>query len=82
MSRVDMYGGRRATYSNRGLEPAPEATEAVRNGKRTKASVRYGISTDSVVCGDCKNFLQPHACRLVMGDISPAGWCKLWEKKR
>ena len=52
-------------------------------GKRTKASVRYGpVSTDNVRCEDCKNFVQPHSCKLVLGEISPAGWCKLWEKKR
>ena len=67
MSHADMYGG----------------------GKRTKASVNYGpVSTDNVRCEDCKNFVwdRPEtdsgSCRLVMGEISPAGWCKLWEKKR
>jgi hypothetical protein len=32
-------------------------------------------------CDDCANFVGPHACKLVDGDISPKGWCRLWVKK-
>ena len=32
-------------------------------------------------CSNCNLFQEPNACTLVDGEISPAGWCKLWVKK-
>jgi hypothetical protein len=32
-------------------------------------------------CDDCANFVSPSGCKLVDGDISPKGWCRLWSKK-
>jgi len=40
------------------------------------------VSTDSTRCDGCQHFQPPHSCELVMGEIAPAGWCKLWEKRR
>lgn len=32
-------------------------------------------------CLDCSFFVQPQACKLVEGTISPVGWCKFFAKK-
>ncbi|WP_156941731.1 twin-arginine translocation signal domain-containing protein [Mesorhizobium sp. WSM2561] len=30
-------------------------------------------------CGGCKHFLEPNACGIVAGEISPNGWCRFYE---
>jgi hypothetical protein len=30
-------------------------------------------------CAACTFFIRPHSCKLVSGDISPNGWCKLFD---
>jgi hypothetical protein len=30
-------------------------------------------------CGVCTFFVKPRACKVVAGDISPDGWCKLFD---
>ncbi|TIL81915.1 MAG: twin-arginine translocation signal domain-containing protein [Mesorhizobium sp.] len=30
-------------------------------------------------CGGCKHFLEPNACEIVAGEISPDGWCRFYE---
>ena len=32
-------------------------------------------------CAGCNSFVAPGHCRLVAGEISPSGWCRLWTKK-
>jgi hypothetical protein len=32
-------------------------------------------------CLDCALFIQPQACKVVEGTISPVGWCKFYAKK-
>lgn len=31
-------------------------------------------------CSGCGLFVPPNACKNVIGDISPNGWCLLWRK--
>lgn len=31
-------------------------------------------------CSGCSLFAPPNACKNVIGDISPNGWCLLWRK--
>jgi hypothetical protein len=31
-------------------------------------------------CAGCNSFTAPNHCKLVAGDISPSGWCRLWTK--
>jgi len=67
VSHIDMYGGRRSAD----------------RGKQSKVSVNYSpVSTDRTRCDGCRHFQSPHSCELVMGDIAPAGWCKLWAAKK
>jgi len=30
-------------------------------------------------CALCSFFIKPRSCKLVAGDISPEGWCKLFD---
>jgi hypothetical protein len=30
-------------------------------------------------CSECTKFQPPKGCSVVAGDISPRGWCKLYE---
>ena len=32
-------------------------------------------------CDNCALFVTPASCKLVAGDISPSGWCRLYVKK-
>jgi hypothetical protein len=32
-------------------------------------------------CAGCNSFVAPNQCKLVAGEISPSGWCRLWVKK-
>jgi len=32
-------------------------------------------------CAGCNSFMAPNHCKLVAGEISPSGWCRLWTKK-
>ena len=52
-------------------------------GTRVSQSAAHYQSTAKAGqdCDDCSNFVGPHACKLVEGDISPKGWCRLWVKK-
>ena len=30
------------------------------------------------VCKKCRSYINPNACNLVTGNISPSGWCSIW----
>jgi hypothetical protein len=30
-------------------------------------------------CSVCTFFIPPHGCKVVIGDVSPLGWCKLFD---
>jgi hypothetical protein len=30
-------------------------------------------------CATCTFFIKPRSCKVVTGDISPTGWCKLFD---
>ena len=32
-------------------------------------------------CAGCTSFIAQNECKLVAGEISPSGWCRLWTKK-
>ena len=32
-------------------------------------------------CAGCNSFSALNQCKLVAGEISPSGWCRLWTKK-
>jgi len=61
---------------------APAASQAAKSGKMTQAAAAYQPSPkNGQKCLDCSFFVQPPACKLVEGTISPVGWCKFYAKK-
>jgi len=58
----------------------PAATPAK---KVPQASVQYQAKPNGIQqCSTCMNFIaESNTCKLVEGNISPQGWCKLWVKK-
>jgi hypothetical protein len=55
----------------------PRQTLAEGNAKMTKAQAEYQDTPKGIqMCATCSLFDEPHACKVVEGDISPNGWCK------
>jgi hypothetical protein len=49
--------------------------------KVSKELAQYQDSPkDGQKCAECTFFEKPNACKAVDGDISPEGWCQLWNK--
>ena len=58
-------------------QQAPAPTQKV-----DKKTVMYQTTPkNGQACNKCVNFEPPNACKLVAGDISPAGWCLLFAPK-
>ncbi len=50
--------------------------------KMAQTSVGYQETPkDGKQCDGCNFFVAPNACKVVDGEINPAGYCKLWNKK-
>ena len=50
--------------------------------KMTQAAVKYQPTPkDGHQCDGCNFFEAPNGCKMVDGEIAPAGWCALWVKK-
>jgi len=52
--------------------------------KKTKAETHYTprAENDTQRCMPCRFFIPEHnQCRRVAGEISPSGWCELFERK-
>jgi hypothetical protein len=48
--------------------------------KLSKPEAEYQDSPkDDQQCSECTKFQPPKGCSVVAGDISPKGWCKLYE---
>lgn len=64
------------------LVPAAAQTENAPSGKMSQKAAEYQPSPKAgQKCLDCSLFVQPQACKLVDGTISPVGWCKFFAKK-
>jgi hypothetical protein len=49
-------------------------------GKISQAAAQYQDSPrGGLSCIGCSFFLRPRSCRVVEGDISPNGWCRLFD---
>lgn len=47
-----------------------------------KTSVKYSSGKGSTLCKNCVHFIPGQwLCQLVSGEISPEGWCKLFDPK-
>jgi hypothetical protein len=50
--------------------------------KVSQSAVQYQPAPkDGQDCQHCYQFVTPHGCKMVDGDIVPTGWCGLWVKK-
>jgi hypothetical protein len=50
--------------------------------KVAKAVVKYQDAPSAGhQCSTCSNFVAPDGCKVVLGKISPHGWCTIWTPK-
>ena len=62
-----------------GTAPGTAPQGGAAPAKVSKASVQYQDQPKGVQkCGNCIQFIQPNACKVVEGEISPEGWCAIW----
>lgn len=48
--------------------------------KLSKSEAQYQDHPNDIqTCSACTLFVRPHACKVVEGDISPDGWCRLFD---
>ena len=51
--------------------------------KVSKAEAKYQDHPNAGhSCAICQFFHPPKTCQQVEGDVSPIGWCSLWQQKR
>ena len=59
-----------------------KAQQAAPAQKADKKAVMYQTTPkNGQSCNKCVQFEPPNACKIVAGDISPAGWCLLFSPK-
>jgi hypothetical protein len=59
-----------------------ESRMAAAQTKAAKTVVGYQDTPhDSQRCDNCLQFVPPSSCKVVDGNISPSGWCKVYVKK-
>ena len=62
-----------------GLGAAAAHPEETGN-KLSQAVVAYQTTPKGLFsCAACTFFIRPQSCKVVSGDISPSGWCKLFD---
>ena len=62
--------------------PDVRASDSGSGSQLRKEDVRYQDQPKSSQrCAVCKNFVDPSACRVVTGSVSPNGWCLLYQAK-
>jgi hypothetical protein len=55
------------------------AAKATAPEKMSLKDVEYQDSPKDIrMCATCTLFLPPKSCKVVEGDVSPKGWCKLF----
>ncbi|MDO3434540.1 twin-arginine translocation signal domain-containing protein [Rhizobium sp. CBN3] len=58
------------------------SSPAARVGTTPKREARYQDSPNrGRRCGGCTHFMEPNACEIVAGEISPNGWCRFHQPK-
>jgi hypothetical protein len=52
---------------------------AADDDKMSKQQAEYQDSPKGIaMCSTCTLFVVPHSCKVVDGDVSPNGWCKVY----
>jgi hypothetical protein len=81
MSRVPSLSRRAAIGTLAGaLCPLAAASAQAPPRKTTKAQAEYQDTPKGILmCATCTLFLQPDACKVVEGKVSPQGWCNAFD---
>lgn len=62
-----------------GAQPGTAPQGGATPAKVSQASVQYQDQPKGEQkCANCIQFIQPNACKVVEGEISPEGWCAIW----
>jgi hypothetical protein len=64
-------GGFSAALPARAREPSARLSQI--------AAAYQTTAKGMFTCAVCTFFVPPHSCKMVSGDISPTGWCKLFD---
>jgi hypothetical protein len=57
----------------------PRRFAAADDDKMSKQQAEYQDSPKGIaMCATCTLFVAPHSCKVVDGDVSPNGWCKVY----
>lgn len=83
-SGCDSNKGANSTNSAPSSSPAStNTTPPAATSKVSQTSVQYqNQPKGELKCSGCMNFIaESNTCKLVDGQISPNGWCSLWNKK-
>ena len=60
----------------------PSFGKAAASGKVAQTAAGYQQAPKGgQACAGCNSFVGPNHCKLVAGEISPSGWCRLWTAK-
>jgi hypothetical protein len=63
-----------------GLSAAVPARAEGQSGKMSQVAAAYQSTPKGLFsCAVCSFFIRPRSCKVVSGDISPTGWCKLFD---
>ena len=82
ISRRGILRGATVLAGGAALVAGSLAPATAQSGKMTQQAAAYQPSPkNGQKCLDCSFFVQPQACKLVDGTISPVGWCKFYAKK-
>jgi hypothetical protein len=58
---------------------APARAQETQEKLSQPESEYQGTPKNDQQCSECTKFQPPKGCSVVAGDISPRGWCKLYE---
>jgi hypothetical protein len=65
-----------------GAAPLLALASGPAEAKIPQAAVAYQATPNGdKECDNCNFFVEPNACKTVDGEISPKGWCKIFNKK-
>ncbi len=73
---------RRFLVAIAGAAPLVALGSVSAEAKMAQAGVAYQTEPkDGKQCSQCNFFIEPNACKVVDGEITPTGYCKLYNKK-
>jgi hypothetical protein len=82
ISRRNVLRGATVLAGGAALVAGALAPASAQSGKMTQKAAAYQDGPkNGQKCLDCSFYVQPQACKLVDGTISPVGWCKFFAKK-